>query len=216
MRSQLFEWARWIFQRIPPGLLRWRPFTVYEIEIEIATSSCVAPDEDLCLHWATAEDQERCSALSPAELFRGLGSESGYTALVAERAGQPIGIVWFSPSPFVETELGIGFDFGPNDVWLFAAHVHSQHRQSGVYTLLLSHAIREHLRNGKRRILLGTTHGNVASKRSHAKFAATPLGTVVAARIGSIVSWATCSGEIQRKSGLVALGRNARLELAVR
>lgn len=214
MRSLFFEWARWGFQRIPAWLFRWRPFTVYEIHLESTQPIDAEPNDDLRIRWVTATDHPKCDSLSPSHLFNRIGG--GYSALVAERGEEPVGIVWFSTAPFTETELGISFEFGPNDVWLFAAHVLAEHRKTGVYSRLLSHALNGYSQKNFHRILLATTHGNVASLRAHEKFGAMPLGTVTAARIGSTFSLASCSGRIKRLSASLAFGRDATVPLRIR
>ena len=210
----LFEWARWGFQRIPAWLFRWRPFTVYEIQLEMAKQCDVESNEDVAVRWASREDQSKCSSLSPPHLFERLGS--GYAALVAERDDEAVGIVWLATPSFVESELGVSFEYLASDVWLFAAHVLPKHRKTGVYSQLLLRAIDEYSANGFHRILFATTLGNVASQHAHEKFGAQSLGAITAARIGSWLSLARCSGEVDRLSAGLVFGRDGIVRFRIR
>ncbi len=228
MRAALFSQARSLFRRIPASVLKWRPFGVYAITVdELAgqgrgeaeaedrgndSTRSVHAESSLVIRWAGPTDRPSLSELSPPELLDLLSRPK--QAIIAERDGQVIGAAWFARGKFVEPDIGIEIRLREDDVWLYAAVVHPDHRRQGIYTQILNGALTELAQDQVQRILLGISSGNIASVKSHDKFNAQKIGTVIAGRVGSYLVFAATGGKIEA-TARTAWGKAAKIRLRI-
>ena len=192
------------FSLIPANVLRWRPFRVYAISVGAGDTSPTKETKessDLTVRWATADDLPKLTSLSPQETID-LWDPADQRAAVAWIGNSAIGIAWISRGTFAEPELGMMMRLQNNEVWLFAAHVLSTHRQQGVYRTMLAFVLRQLASEDVSRVLLGVSLGNVASVKAHECHGASAVGSLVVARAFSCFSVARCNGTIVRESKL--------------
>ena len=91
-----------------------------------------------------------------------------------------VAVAWVAAESFAEPELGLHYQLGDNEVWLFAAVVNPDYRRQGIYRQLLQFLIQELSQTQVQRILLGVSSGNVPSQQAHHHQGATKLGTIFA------------------------------------
>jgi GNAT superfamily N-acetyltransferase len=155
--------GRRLVRMLPPWLVRFRPFRVYEIPLsggrrppdDHATAPRPGRGQTECdVRWASrpAEAQPLSPVASPENLA-GLNFTSRRVA-AAWRAGQAIGCAWVATEAFEERELGLRFELAADEAWLFAAVVDASWRNQGVYRQLLEFVVRELRAGGMRRLLL--------------------------------------------------------------
>lgn len=197
MRTTIFQIARRLFQSIPPWLLRWRPFTIFEIRLP-GDDEPLDDESSIRVDWVTRKQLPQLKQLSPPRLLDGWSPQS--RAMAAWQGDDPIGITWLATGQFQESDLGVTFELDDDEVWLFASHVLTDHQRQGVYSRLLAFAVRELTAEGKHRVLLGTTRGNLPSRNAHEKMGAVAVGSMLAARVFAVFSIARSGGQVQRES----------------
>ena len=184
LRSLLFRTVQRCVQALPPGLLRFRPFGVYEIRLprNASVSTLAATDMTSRVSWITSQDEAlRLAEIATAE---NIAAWNGTTrrAAVVWNENQPIGVVWVAVEWFAEDELGLHYRLAKDEAWLFAAVVVPAFRRRGLYTQLLEFLKAEMPRDGFDRILLGVSVGNMPSQNAHASQGAKQMGTIFAAK----------------------------------
>lgn len=203
MKTAVFRASKWAFHQVPPWLFRWRPFTIFAIQLP--GPSGPASSADVRLAWATAREHSLLHELSNPTLVADHGNSR---AAVAWKDDVPIGITWVANQSWCERELGLEFRLHDSDAWLFASHVLAAHRRQGVYSNLLRFVCRELKNQGKSRLLLGTTNGNTPSWAAHESAGAQAVGGMLAARVCSAVNLAKASGNVVNLSHGLRWGRN--------
>ncbi len=166
----------------PAGLIRFRPFGVYEIKLKAresgardygGTAACQA-------RWITSS--EEAQELAQLATQENIAQWNGQTrrAAVLWKEGRPVAVAWIATGSFAEPELGLKYRLDEDEVWLFAAVVDPVFRGQGFYRQLLEFVIRNLALTPTDRILLGVSTGNRASERAHTRQGATRLGSLFA------------------------------------
>jgi GNAT superfamily N-acetyltransferase len=189
--TSLYHTAKRLVRTLPPWLLRFRPFGIYEIPLPKSDDApaampflprCSGGQIDCQLGWVTGSAEgAMLRHLATKESIATLNS-STRRAAAAWLNGQAIACVWIATESFEECELGLRFELKPNETWLYAAVVDPELRDRGVYRQLLEFLIDELSRADVQRILLGVTFGNEPSLRAHARQGATQVGAITAVR----------------------------------
>jgi RimJ/RimL family protein N-acetyltransferase len=91
--------------------------------------------------------------------------------------------VWFHSPCHQEEDLGVRFDLGPGEIWLYDAMVKRGQRGRGLYPRMLQTAVRDLGRDGVRRILVAVEAANRNSIRAHEAAGAASTGRVTGLRI---------------------------------
>lgn len=217
MISSAYRTAKWCVQRLPSGVLRFRPFGVYEIPLVARRKSGSRAKTcdvfDVSVQWITSRDElAELTELADRENLDAWDGETRRVA-VARVDGLPVAAAWIATESFAEPELGLSYRLQSDDAWLFAAVVQEQHRRRGIYSAMLRFLIDELSREGTRRILLGVAAGNEASLAAHRKFDAEPIGSILAVRS---LGFGLCrtSGQVSRATRSVVVWRKA-LEVCI-
>jgi ribosomal protein S18 acetylase RimI-like enzyme len=216
--TPLYRAAKRAVNALPPWVLRFRPFVVYEIPL----ASGARKDHDLAsaskpviadIRWI--RNCEDANSLLPLASRACVDQFNGTTrrAAVASLDGQRVGCAWIATGSFSETDLELHFELAPDEAWLYAAAVAPAHRNRGVYRQLLEFLIADLRAAGVRRLLLGITVGNEPSRRAHARLGAIEVGRILALRaLGLTRCW--CSGGVRNQRGELGERRTARLSIA--
>lgn len=200
-----------MFGKLPPWLLRWRPFRVYRIAIEPTTFSNHGVDQRFSIRWGTRDDLASLSDLSTSECI-GCWDGSSQRVAIAFFDELPVGVAWIASDTFAERELGLEIRLADAQAWLYAAHVHREYRRRGVYRSLLLYVISRLRDEGKQQLLLGATFANQPSILAHEQQGAIAIGSVVAARFLGLC-FATSSGDIKRQT--LPMGTSTRLHCPI-
>jgi hypothetical protein len=104
-------------------------------------------------------------------------------ACVFQEGRELLAYVWFQGLCHDEEDLGIRFELGPDEIWLFDAMVKTDRRGHGLYSRLLRAAARDLGREDVRRILIAIEGANRNSLRAHEAAGAQPRGTVCVFRV---------------------------------
>lgn len=185
MLRSLFSHGVWyslgiaINRIVPERLFRFRIFRVYELGVAPDDSQVVS-DDSITFRWCESPQDYR--AAEQQTYFRPLETSSRHKACLALDGTHPIGGVWCACDAFEETELGVRLILGPDQAWIFAAHVAKSHRRRGIYRRLLNQVLR--MRPGSH-YLASINPTNKASMAAHRPFIQRTSGTCLALRIGS-------------------------------
>jgi ribosomal protein S18 acetylase RimI-like enzyme len=215
--STLYRAAKRAVNALPPWVLRFRPFVVYEIPLATAALTAGNPTSPGQLLGASVrwiENRDEAGSLAPLSSRACVDEFNGTTrrAVVARVDVQRVGCAWIATGAFSETDLGLHFELAPDEAWLYAAAVAPEHRNRGVYRQLLEFVVAELRAAGMRRVLLGVTVGNEPSRRAHARQGAIEVGRIAAVRaLGLTRCWVT--GHIRRRCGRHGERRVARLSV---
>ncbi|MEM6329669.1 MAG: hypothetical protein AAF790_05410 [Planctomycetota bacterium] len=194
-------------RRLPPELLRLRPYTVYSIPATRFDGSIALPP-------ATADESIRWA--DPAEghgLLSGLADQANLAdwdaptrrLAVTLHGPDPVACVWVARADYTEQELGLRYRLDSADRWVYAAHVLSGARGRGVYGRLLGFVGGRLRAEGVSRLVLGVARGNSASLRAHDRWRPEPIGRVFALRsLG--VTLCLASGQVRRRGLPVRAG----------
>jgi GNAT superfamily N-acetyltransferase len=202
MRSTLatrtYRGAKRFVRLLPRWLIRVRPFAVYEIPLRGGDVRLAAKAPETSCRVAWVQSIAEAAALRPLASDDNISAfdPSSHWAATAWLNGEVIGCAWIAAGTFTEAELGLQFELGPNEAWLFAAAVDPKWRNRGVYAQLLEFVTRELSNSGIERILLGVTFGNEPSRRAHARFGASRVASILAIHC---LGWNVClrSGQLK-------------------
>jgi L-amino acid N-acyltransferase YncA len=215
LQQVLYRVSKRVIDALPPWVMRVRPFHVLEIDLS-ETLPTEEPHNNLSIvetRWiATSQELASLASIAdPTNLEK--WNASTHRVAVASRDSEPIGLVWISTPSFEEPQLGLVVELAPNDAWLHSAYVVPAHRRQGVYRELLEFVFPSLREEGFRRILLGVTSGNAASRRAHECVGATGIGRIIAARTLN-VSVTYSAGQVRCNSGRrTGLGRRVQIRL---
>jgi len=196
----LYRVAKRLVHTMPPGLLRLRPFSVFEIRLPNAAHfSRDDAAANVVIRWM--ENKSEADLLQNLANRENLALWNGTTrhAATAWQGDQPVGIAWIARETFEEPELGLRFRLRHDEVWLFAAVVVPELRRRGIYRNLLQFMCEEIASEGARRILLGVAAGNDPSRNAHLQQGAEPVGRLLAVKCLGF-SYCKAWGAIQRIS----------------
>lgn len=170
--------------RLPPWLLRGRPYAVYAIDTADARTADDQADGDGATRWATSRDEvETLSCVTDrTNLQRWDGRQSRVVCAIGDD-GAPVGAAWIATHRFTEPELGVSIALADDEAWLHSAFIRPEHRRRGHYATLLNLATTTLAAEGFRRLLLGVTLGNAPSRIAHERAGATPIGRIDAVRL---------------------------------
>lgn len=221
-RALLYRGAKRIVSSLPPWLIRFRPFGIYEIQLskppDQASSNPLPPrrlrDSVPCdIRWFAGSDDK--ASLRPFTSQENIAAMDSPTrrSVAAWLDGQVIACAWIATESFEERELGIRFQMHENEVWLFAAVVEPQCRNQGVYGQLLQFVIAELARAKVERILFGVTLGNEPSRRAHARHGARRVGAIFALR--SVGVTMCCGRGAVRLPSLIRIGWRTPIDAAI-
>jgi len=188
-------------QAIPPSLLRFRPFGVYEIGLpqhhhEPRNSST---DSARQIKWITSRDEARC--LTELATDENIAKCNGTThrAVTVWQDQKLLAVAWVAAEFFTEHELGLHYRLSEDEVWLFAAVVAPEYRRQGIYRQLLQFLIEELSQTKVERILLGVSIGNQPSQQAHSLQGARQLGTIFAVKCLGLV-FCKVQGHVKKAS----------------
>ncbi|MEM6654681.1 MAG: GNAT family N-acetyltransferase [Planctomycetota bacterium] len=229
VRGVAYRPARGVVSRLPPRLLRFRPYSVYAIPVSrlaetadghaeagtrLADSAGQTPPRgDETIRWIASPDE--VAPMYGSAVGRSFAEWDGAAnrAAVMMRAGEPIACAWVASGGHLERELAVRYELAPADRWVYATLVAPEHRRRGCYTRLLAW-VGEQLRGeGAGRVLLGIVTGNTASHHAHQRWRPEPVGSIFAARsLG--VTVCVCRGGVRRR-GMLPLACRKPLLLSV-
>ena len=218
-KHAVYQFARSLVRRVPPGLASLRPISIYQISLAAESSALSVAQNPAAgqttarpvnCRWVVREDLDGALVdLSSTEHLRSWNGGMVRAAVAICPSGVPVGVVWLHRRRFSETTLGWDVLLAPHDVWLSAAHVAAAQRRTGIYRLLL-HFVADQLQGeGMARILLGIVPGNIASSKAHQQFGAEKVGSIFAVRcLGCLQAVLRTGDRIRYQSRPVAWGRH--------
>ena len=106
---------------------------------------------------------------------------------------QTVAGFWCAADKFVETDLGIAFEFKPHESWLFAARVDKDFQNRGIHQRVIKSIITELNDSGTSNVLLSVNPNNRSSIVAHQRHATKLLGKVLAIRLLNVTA-CFCSG----------------------
>jgi|GEM_PF-4854887 len=199
--SSLYRVTQHCLQALPAGLLRFRPFGVYQFELPSEASICPIATETggYRIRWITsqAETRQLLELASPENIDS--WNNTSRRAAAVWQDNVPVAVAWIASKDFAEAQLGMRYCLYDGDVWLFAAVVKPVLRRQGIYGLLLGFLLAELSQTGTRRILLGVSTGNLASQVAHTRHGAKQVGKIFVARCLG-VGFYQVQGAVQRLS----------------
>lgn len=187
---------------VPPWLVRYRVFDVFELQISQTERESVAshdnrPEAKAAITLAaggTVDQMKEIQAISEYVIPAGEEDRrSAYRACVDDKLA---GVVWFATESFQESDLGVRIALQPDQVWLFAAQVSPWFRNQGIYSRLVRFAMHDQTQSGNRAVFAAINPHNRVSMKAHRKLMRRTVGRV---RVLRILNAVVCSS---RGSGI--------------
>ena len=169
------------FNRVVPAwMFRVRRFNVYEL-CEQDHSDKQNSHTNVDIGWCETEEEAKA-----VELITGPQRDVVFVGEAYMRAcyikvkGEFAGGLWVTSKHFVESGLGVAYELGPKQCWLFGASIEKQHRRKGLYSRLL-HFVTGTMSGGGNQLFAAVNPDNIGSRIVHEKFAKRKVGRIVAA-----------------------------------
>lgn len=182
---------------VPPWIFRYSKGDIYDFDFEklksVADSLSPEASSSLiikCLEGTTGfekpNDDERMRLRDftyncvPLE---STANDLGYAIYDAHEPNKLLGGVWIALDSFSEDNLGLEFQFGKNQAWLYCAFVAPSARGRGVYKKLVSFVGRDLEQRGYSQLLAIIQPWNRISRLMHQKPSKGIIGTLSSIRL---------------------------------